>query len=237
MASPISRSSSISSVSSIDRPTVNAGGFQHTSAATGFSQSAEQPRTDQRAAINPTNGTVAAEPLLSQTVNDQRGEHITDYGKRDPVQPHRTKYGTMSWYHDWWFWEIAGALLSLASTVAIVVMLAVCNHRPLPVLRYGITLNAMLSVLSTIAKVSATAPVMSTARMHLQKEYTDICRLLCFSQQQNLSVKRSGSSSGRKVEILWISTRSMKRVEGPGELSNYSIASGTGGRSWPRREP
>ena len=44
------------------------------------------------------------------------------------------------------------ALMSLGSTVTIVVMLAVYNKKLLQVLRYGITLNAMLSVLSAIAK-------------------------------------------------------------------------------------
>ena len=84
-----------------------------------------------------------------------------EYEAKDFIQNHQPHQRTRSWYHDWWFWEIAGALLSLGSTVAIVVMLAVCNNRPLPVLRYGITLNAMLSVLSTIAKVSSSPQPLS----------------------------------------------------------------------------
>ena len=78
---------------------------------------------------------------------------IADYEMKDPVQTHQMHHGTRSWYHDWWFWEVAGALVSLASTVAIVLMLAVCNNKPLELVEDGITLNAVLSVLSTVAKV------------------------------------------------------------------------------------
>ena len=95
---------------------------------------------------------VTTEPLLQRKDSGHHEEQIAD--SEGPIEVHPTRYESRSWYHDWWFWEISGALLSLGSTVGIVVMLAVYNHRPVPVLRYGITLNAMLSVLSTIAKVS-----------------------------------------------------------------------------------
>ena len=79
---------------------------------------------------------------------------IADYEMKDFAQTHQMHHGTRSWYHDWWFWEVAGALVSLASTVAIVLMLAVRNNKPLHLVEDGITLNAVLSVLSTVAKVS-----------------------------------------------------------------------------------
>ena len=154
MASRESSVSSISSGSSIERRTQESNHFMHTPSATVSAHDAQQPRTGQRPAAEQVNETVNAEPLLSRRNSGQREEMIADYEMKDLVQTHQMHHGTRSWYHDWWFWEVAGALLSLASTVAIVVMLAVCNGKPLPVLRNGITLNAMLSVLSTIAKVS-----------------------------------------------------------------------------------
>lgn len=62
----------------------------------------------------------------------------------------------MSW--DWWLWEIAGIALSLGVTAAIVIILALYDNKPLPSWRYNITLNAMVSVLSTVAKVCPRAP-------------------------------------------------------------------------------
>ena len=146
--------SSISSVSGIERRTQDSTHFMHTPSATVSAHDSPQPRTGQRTAADQTNETVTAEPLLSRRNSGQREEMIADYEMKDPIQSHQMYHGTRSWYHDWWFWEVAGALLSLASTVAMVVMLAVCNGKPLPVLRNGITLNAMLSVLSTVAKAS-----------------------------------------------------------------------------------
>lgn len=59
--------------------------------------------------------------------------------------------GSIIW--DWWLWEIAGLALSLGFTVVIIVILAIYDDKPLPTWPYNITLNAMVSVLSTMAKV------------------------------------------------------------------------------------
>ena len=128
-------------------------GLLHTPAGTISTSEGGQPIGDQRAAADQINDTVTTEPLLQRKGSDHHEEQIPNPELKDPVKLHPMQYERRSWYHDWWFWEIAGALLSLGSTIGIVVMLAVYNHQPVPVLRYGITLNAMLSVLSTIAKV------------------------------------------------------------------------------------
>ena len=67
--------------------------------------------------------------------------------------PHETHRDRKSWLWDWWLWEIAGIALSLSVTLAIVVILAMYDGHPLPKWPYSITLNAMVSVLATIAKV------------------------------------------------------------------------------------
>ena len=154
MASRVSSVSGISSISSIERRTVDSNRLMQDPAATVSAHDAQQPTSAQRATADQVNATVTEEPLLSPRDPGHYEEMIEDHDIKHPLQTHQTHYGTRSWYYDWWFWEIAGALLSLGSTVAMIVMLAVCNNKPLPVLQHGITLNAMLSVLSTIAKVS-----------------------------------------------------------------------------------
>lgn len=58
-----------------------------------------------------------------------------------------------SWIYDWWLWELLGIVLSLSVTTAIIVILAIYDGRPVPKWPYSITLNAMISIFSTIAKV------------------------------------------------------------------------------------
>jgi hypothetical protein len=62
--------------------------------------------------------------------------------------------GKPSLLQDWWIWEILAVILSIAATAAIIIILAVYDGHPLPSWPYQITLNAIISVLSTIAKVS-----------------------------------------------------------------------------------
>ena len=174
MASRLSGVSSISSVSSIGRRNVDFEGFQHIPAATVSTHHAERSMGDQRDAAKEANETVVAEPLLPRSDLGQPEEYVGDYETKGPIQTHQAHYGTRSWYYDWWFWEITGALLGLGSTVAIVVMLAVCNDKPMPVLRYGITLNAMLSVLSTIAKVCPFVTCHFLRMNHLAHQNSDI---------------------------------------------------------------
>ena len=153
MASRVSSLSSVSSISSVERRTQDSNHFLHTPSAAVSAHDAQQPSIDQRAAVGQVDETATAEPLLPRHNPGQREEMIADYEMKDPVQTHQMPHRKRSWYYDWWFWEIAGALLSLASTVAIILMLAACNNKPLEVVEAGITLNAVLSVLSTVAKV------------------------------------------------------------------------------------
>ena len=154
MASRLSGVSSVSSLSSTGRQTAEHEESLHTPTTTISTSEGRQPVGDQRAAADHINETVTTEPLLQRKDSNHREEQNANPKSKGPTEMPAMHYEKRSWYHDWWFWEIAGALLSLGSTVGIVVMLAVYNHQPVPVLRYGITLNALLSVFSTIAKVS-----------------------------------------------------------------------------------
>ena len=67
----------------------------------------------------------------------------------------RTRSNAYSaWFRDWWLWELMGSILSIFCIVAIVAILAAYDRKPLPEWPYSITLNSLLSILSTIAKVS-----------------------------------------------------------------------------------
>ena len=96
---------------------------------------------------------VIRERLLEETNQISRQQHVTEVAEKDPLEHHQSRRKTQSWLHDWWLLEVTGIALSLGATVAIIVILAYYNKRPLPNWKYGITLNAMLSVLSTIFKV------------------------------------------------------------------------------------
>ena len=60
-----------------------------------------------------------------------------------------------SWYYDWWFREILAILLGIGSTVAIVVILAMYDDKSLKDWPSKVTINTMLSVLSTVSKLSS----------------------------------------------------------------------------------
>lgn len=58
------------------------------------------------------------------------------------------------WFTNGWFTEILAVLVSFACAVAIPVVLGVYNHNPVPKLPWDVSLNAVVSVLSTVAKSS-----------------------------------------------------------------------------------
>ena len=76
-----------------------------------------------------------------------------------PKQQQRTpstarKISTISQLNeDSWLWESISTVVALASTVAIFVVLICYNGKTVPQLPYGVTLNALISVLATIARL------------------------------------------------------------------------------------
>lgn len=74
-----------------------------------------------------------------------------------PPPPKLTGIGILRW----WLPELFASLLSIASFIAIVVVLHIYNGRALDdvSLPYGLTLNGILAILSTIARVSLMMPV------------------------------------------------------------------------------
>ncbi|KAK3953094.1 hypothetical protein QBC32DRAFT_127539 [Pseudoneurospora amorphoporcata] len=58
------------------------------------------------------------------------------------------------WFTNSWFTEILALFISVACAVVIPAVLGVYNHKPVPKLPWDVSLNALVSVLSTVAKSS-----------------------------------------------------------------------------------
>ena len=61
--------------------------------------------------------------------------------------------------HDWWLWELGALAISFAAMLALVVVLRVHEGKTLPRWPLHITLNAFISVTSTIMKAAIAVPI------------------------------------------------------------------------------
>lgn len=93
-----------------------------------------------------------AGPGVSSSVLDIESN---DAGKAQTrlLSPTKQKQTPRSW-HSIWLWEMLGWVISMVSFVAIVIVLRHYNGRPMPDWPYGITLNAVLSIISTVMKAT-----------------------------------------------------------------------------------
>ncbi|KAI1158857.1 hypothetical protein F5B18DRAFT_639260 [Nemania serpens] len=69
------------------------------------------------------------------------------------LAPRRSRRYPSKW-SDTWLWEILAILLSGVSFVSSLIILKIYNNKPVPEFSYGITLNAIISVLTTLSKSS-----------------------------------------------------------------------------------
>ncbi|OQD74569.1 hypothetical protein PENDEC_c010G03569 [Penicillium decumbens] len=74
-------------------------------------------------------------------------------GQSRLLSPTRQKQTHKSWYSEW-LWEFLGLVTSMVSLIAIIIVLWYYDGRPMPDWPYGITLNALLSILSTVMKAT-----------------------------------------------------------------------------------
>ena len=58
----------------------------------------------------------------------------------------------VSYFTDWWLWEIASVGASMTAMVAIIVILTEFDGRPLQQWTFGLTLNGVVAIFSTISK-------------------------------------------------------------------------------------
>lgn len=71
--------------------------------------------------------------------------------------------------NDSWLWEMLCTSLSVICLVALVILLKVFDKQPLPQLSYGVTFNAIISILVTVSRTSlgvATAAGISQLKWH-----------------------------------------------------------------------
>ncbi|KAF2489927.1 hypothetical protein BU16DRAFT_567020 [Lophium mytilinum] len=61
---------------------------------------------------------------------------------------------SLSLLQDWWLWEILGACLGTITLLIICILLSIYDGRPQPSIRWGITLNAVIALLTTIMKAA-----------------------------------------------------------------------------------
>lgn len=100
MASRVSSLSDTTSVSSIERRTVDSEGLLHTSVTAVSTNEAEQPRGDQGVAADEVSET---DPPIRLRNSSQGGEQIAEADTKDPVGTHRMQHDRRSLYHDRWF--------------------------------------------------------------------------------------------------------------------------------------
>ncbi len=72
-----------------------------------------------------------------------------------PYQPSR--YARV--FTNWWLWEIASWLLSTAALISIAIVLRVYDGKSLPRWPLGLTLNAFISLFSTLSRIAMIYPV------------------------------------------------------------------------------
>ncbi|PGH07831.1 hypothetical protein GX51_01541 [Blastomyces parvus] len=84
-------------------------------------------------------------------------EEISDHATTHHDQSSRNWYSRF--VIDWWLWEIGACVTSLLALGTTVALLAVYSGKPEPELPKYITLNAIISILTNVVKLSLTAAV------------------------------------------------------------------------------
>lgn len=87
--------------------------------------------------------------------------HFTNASHSNKTITAESSSSDSRYFEDVWIWEFASWSVSAACIAAIIVILSLYNGRLLPEWPLGITLNAAVSVLSTIAHGAMLTPVTS----------------------------------------------------------------------------
>ncbi|KAF7517854.1 hypothetical protein G7054_g13667 [Neopestalotiopsis clavispora] len=87
---------------------------------------------------------------IRDTETSTKRSKTSDYtGSNAPKLPLRRDL-----FNDNWLWEILCTGLSVVCLIALVVLLKVFDQQPLPELRYGLTFNAIISILVTVSRTA-----------------------------------------------------------------------------------
>lgn len=102
-------------------------------------------------------------PLDVMSTTKDSPNHVVEtklLHKQEVLSSRRSKRLSKPWIPFWdrycesWWPEVAAVGLSAACIIAIAVVLATFNGKPAPALSYGLTLNAIVSVLATTSKAA-----------------------------------------------------------------------------------
>ena len=201
--SPVSRVSSLSTVGSntsalpyqstapvASQPSINHGIHAHHNASTGASPPTQQPANGAvgNTAPPPTNS--AGAPL--QQAPSRSATAASPATGAPPRTSSRRSAGTaFSYLNDWWIWEITAGIVSVSSLLAICIVLAVFDGHAYPKIDWGITLNAVIALLTTIMKAGF---------MTLLAEGTSQLKWLAFAKERrplhDLNVYDAASRGG-----------------------------------------
>jgi hypothetical protein len=112
----------------------------------------DQPPSYERKA--PSTNTTPV-PLQNEPLHQDSREYLVSDGY--PVAAHREVrfIGVLRG----WFWELISAIISLAALFGLLIILHKYNGRPQEEWTYKISINTLISVLSTIIRVSSLVPV------------------------------------------------------------------------------
>ena len=101
------------------------------------------------------------EPTVVQGRDDcqERSKSITSSSPNSGSPGLKSRRRTCARFNDWWTLEIAAGVLSIACTVAVVVVLSKFDGKPLSAWHSPLQPNSVLSILTTVAKSSLLLPV------------------------------------------------------------------------------
>ena len=99
--------------------------------------------------------------FLPHHVGDGSQDYTTNSASMTSFPDKQPSKSQSSFLHDHWLHEILGLTLSVVAIVAIIIVLKRFDGQPLPDWPEGITLNALISVLSTISKATMIAVIAS----------------------------------------------------------------------------
>jgi hypothetical protein len=98
------------------------------------------------------------DPQYSQYINNPP-QHGDAASEKPPASGGKKRHTIDRVVSTYWLFEVLCGTLSLACLIAITVVLRAFDNRPVPSWRYGITLNAIVSLLASVATFSLIVPI------------------------------------------------------------------------------
>jgi len=85
--------------------------------------------------------------------------HAVPTAGTSPRASSTKQHSWINWCSDWWIPEVLAWIVAVLCLVAICIILKAYDDQPLPSWHYGITLNAIVALLSTVSKMLLVIPV------------------------------------------------------------------------------